>query len=93
MGHRIELGEIESNSNALPMIDASVCIYDKQAEKIVMFYQAKEEANKEIYIQMLKKLPKYMVPNKMIHYKNLPLNKNGKIDRIKLAEDYYANGN
>ena len=90
MGHRIELGEIESNSNALPMIDASVCIYDKQAEKIVMFYQAKEEANKEIYIQMLKKLPKYMVPNKMIHYKNLPLNKNGKIDRIKLAEDYYA---
>lgn len=90
MGHRIELGEIESNANALPFIDAGVCLYDEQRERIVMFYQAEQEANKEIYIQMLKKLPKYMVPNKMLHYKKLPLNKNGKIDRIKLREDYFA---
>ena len=38
---------------------------------------------------MLKDLPKYMVPNKMIWFDKLPLNKNGKIDRPKLTKDYF----
>lgn len=88
MGHRIELGEIEVIANSLDMIDMGVCIYDKGKEHIVLFYEADEEKNRDIYKAMLKGLPKYMVPNKMIWYEKLPLNKNGKIDRPRLTKDY-----
>ena len=32
------------------------------------------------------KLPEYMIPQKLIRMKNMPLNNNGKIDRLKLKE-------
>ena len=31
-------------------------------------------------------LPEYMLPNKLIHIAHMPLNLNGKIDRVKLKE-------
>lgn len=31
-------------------------------------------------------LPEYMIPNKKVKLKSLPINMNGKIDRIKLEE-------
>ena len=89
MGHRIELGEIEVIANSLDMINMGCCIYDKAKERIVLFYEADEDKNREIYKAMLKDLPKYMVPNKMIWFDKLPLNKNGKIDRPKLTKDYF----
>lgn len=88
MGHRIELGEIESHINALAYIEASVCIYDEEAEKIVLFYQAKEDYRKEIFKDMMTRVPKYMIPNTMIQFKTLPLNKNAKIDRVLLEKEY-----
>lgn len=86
MGHRIELGEIEVALNSLSCIMVSCCLYDKENEKIVCFYQASQECKKEIVMGLSKKLPKYMWPNVYVHYEELPLNKNGKIDRVKLAE-------
>ena len=86
MGHRIELGEVEVALNALSCIMVSCCLYDKENEKIVCFYQAEQECKKEIVMGLSKKLPKYMWPNVYVHYEELPLNKNGKIDRVKLAE-------
>ncbi|MBR5356093.1 MAG: AMP-binding protein, partial [Lachnospiraceae bacterium] len=88
MGHRIELGEIEVALNAIPNLDVSCCLYDKENEKIVCFYQAKEECKKEIVMELSKKLPKFMWPNVYVHYKELPMNKNGKIDRVKLSETF-----
>lgn len=84
MGHRIELGEIEVAVNAIDFIEAAVCIYDAEKEKIVLFYQAKEECKKEIVEALQEVLPKYMWPNKFVRYKKLPLNKNNKIDRAML---------
>lgn len=87
MGHRIELGEIEVALNALDMITIACCIYDNVNEKIICFYQSEEECKKEIVAELSKKLPKYMWPNVYRHYETLPLNKNGKIDRVALKKE------
>lgn len=84
MGHRIELAEIEKLANSVDFINASVCVYNEEREKIVMFYESKEDDNKKVYLTLKELLPKYMIPNEMIWYEKLPVTKNSKIDRVKL---------
>lgn len=84
MGHRIELGEIEASVNSLQMLQAGVCIY--QEEQIILCYQAGEPCEKEILRELGKKLPKYMLPTRFLWYNALPMNKNGKIDRVLLSQ-------
>lgn len=86
MGHRIELSEIEIAVNALPFVEAACCIYDEKEEKIVCFYQAAEECDRELLKSLGKALPKYMFPNRLEYFEKLPLNKNAKIDRTWLKE-------
>ncbi|MCX4299397.1 MAG: amino acid adenylation domain-containing protein [Lachnospiraceae bacterium] len=86
MGHRIELGEIEVVVNAMEFIEAAVCIYDQVSEKIVLFYQAREDCKKTIVEGLQFVLPKYMWPNRFVRYDMLPLNKNNKIDRVRLKD-------
>lgn len=87
MGHRIELGEIEVALNAVPFIDTSCCLYDEKRGKIVCFYQSETEDTKAIVKFLSDKLPKYMWPNVYKRYDKLPMNKNSKIDRVKLKEE------
>lgn len=87
MGHRIELGEIETALNAVPFLRKACCLFNADSKKIVCFYEADAECKKEIIAEISKKLPKYMWPNIFKLYEALPLNKNGKIDRVKLKED------
>lgn len=95
MGHRIELGEIEVAVCAIDYIDAAVCIFDADREKIVLFYQAgvgadafatDKELERDIVKNLGRRLQKFMWPNVYRRYESLPLNKNGKIDRKALAE-------
>lgn len=86
MGHRIELGEIETAVNALDFIDTACCIYDEAREKIILCYQAASPCEKEIVGQLSKALPKFMWPNRYEHYGKIPMNKNGKMDRVLLKE-------
>lgn len=86
MGHRIELGEIEVVVNAMEFVEAAVCIYDQVSEKIVLFYQAREDCKKTIVEGLQFVLPKYMWPNRFVRYDMLPLNKNNKIDRVRLKD-------
>lgn len=90
MGHRIELGEIEVAINSLDFLDAGCCIYSLEEEKIVLFYQASRNYDREILIGLREYLPKYMLPNKLIHFEKLPMNKNAKIDRVRLKEQYFS---
>lgn len=91
MGHRIELGEIETALNAIEDVTVACCVFDEEKGKIVCFYQAQQECKKQIVDGLGKKLPKYMWPNIYVHYEQLPFNKNGKIDRVKLKKDYIEN--
>lgn len=83
MGYRIELGEIESNIFAIDGILSCACIYDNN---IVLFYQSDTLTEEEVLKQAKEKLVTYMVPNEIIRLKNMPVNANGKIDRVKLRE-------
>ena len=87
MGHRIELGEIEVALNAIPFIETSCCLYDEARGKIVCFYQSQSEDTRAIVKILGEKLPKYMWPNIFKRYDKLPMNKNSKIDRVKLKEE------
>lgn len=86
MGHRIELSEVENAVNVMPFIEYAVCLYDEAHGKIVLFYQAPRDYKKEIIEGLGKTLPKYMWPNVFRQYEKLPMNKNAKVDRVKLKE-------
>lgn len=86
MGHRIELGEIETAVLALPDVQNGCVIYDDNKNKIVLFYQASQNLDREIIRALRNQLPKYMLPNRLIWNELLPMNRNGKIDRVVLKE-------
>ena len=80
MGHRIELGEIETAFQSLPGIERVCCIYDEPNTKIIGFYVGEPEA-KEIIKQLTERLPRFMIPNIFHKMEDMPITKNGKIDR------------
>lgn len=85
MGHRIELGEIETAVSSLPEISLNCCLYDEKRQKIVLFIE--EELDKAYINEKISHLvPEYMLPNKVIRVEKMPINANGKIDRVKLKE-------
>lgn len=85
MGHRIELGEIETAVSSLEEISLCCCLYDEKKQKIVLFLEGELE---KAYIneRISKLVPEYMLPNKVISLPHMPINANGKIDRVKLKE-------
>ncbi|MBE5890207.1 MAG: AMP-dependent synthetase [Lachnospiraceae bacterium] len=87
MGHRIELGEIEANVNMVDAIKFSGCIYDTVKGKIVLYYVG-DISEKDLTLSLKEKLPRYMVPNKIIKLDEMPLTANGKIDRVTLKNNY-----
>ncbi len=78
MGHRIELAEIERVLYLIPGIRQSCCLYYNG--EIVAFVSGKSEL-KSISKEIRGKLPQYMLPAHIWNLQELPLNKNGKIDR------------
>lgn len=86
-GYRIELGEIESNALSIEEIKDCVCVYDNEESKIVMYYTGNISENDFINI-LHTKIAKYMYPDVYIKKKNIPINANGKFDRIQLLEEY-----
>lgn len=85
MGHRIELGEIETAVSSLQDITMCCCLYDDKKSKIVLFLDRKY-TKEEINSKLEKMIPEYMLPGKVVCMETLPLNANGKIDRVKLKE-------
>ncbi|MEG0546390.1 MAG: amino acid adenylation domain-containing protein [Oscillospiraceae bacterium] len=88
MGYRIELGEIETAVSAIEGIEASVCVYDGEKDRIVLIYQSETLTKKDILAGVSNALPKYMYPNKLIKIDKMPYNRNGKIDRAYLKNNY-----
>ena len=87
MGHRIELGEIETQLSAVPGIERAVCIYHHEKSKILAFVLGTQD--KAAISEALKTdLPDYMIPNIYVFVDEMPLNKNGKIDRQALLQSY-----
>jgi len=87
MGHRIELGEVEVSVNMLPGIHMAACIYDADKRRIVLFFVG-EQSEKDLMSALKTKLPRYMLPNRIIRLEQMPFTANGKIDRIALKAAY-----
>lgn len=87
-GNRIEMGEIEVAINSIPAVTNAACIFDKENDKIVLYYTTID--NKEIdIINLVKdKIPVYMFPEVITLLRQMPYNMNGKIDRIELKKMY-----
>lgn len=85
-GYRVELGEIEHALMTLKGVRGAACIYDKQKEEIVAFIEGEPVALKvtELVHQLERLIPKYMIPTRFIIRRELPLNRNNKIDIIAL---------
>lgn len=85
MGHRVELGEIETAISSIKEISMNCCLYDDEKDKIVVFVE-EEITLSELNEKLKALIPEYMLPNKIVKLEKMPLNGNGKIDRVKLKE-------
>lgn len=87
LGHRIELGEVEADAMARDGVSRACCIYDAKKKRLILFYTG-ERDKKDLEKELKEILPPFMVPNKTIRLEEMPLNKNGKIDRHALEAIY-----
>lgn len=86
-GYRIELGEIEyAIKKLLPGSNVAVILSnDKKGNQQLIGYTDAEINNKEELLKSLRQsLTFYMIPKEIYHLKSMPLNSNGKIDRVTL---------
>ena len=92
-GYRIELGEIETISSSMNGIERVCAVYDNENKKIVLFcsldHNGVKITEKDIYVWLKEHLPFYMLPTRIHIKERLPLNANGKIDRMKLIESLW----
>ena len=86
-GYRIELGEIECALCAQPQVREGCCLYDAAAERIIAVYAGDVE-EKPLLRALKEKLPKYMLPDEFLRRETLPQTGNGKIDRVRLKQEW-----
>ena len=87
LGHRIELGEIEALTMARDGVTRTCCIYDSEKQRLILFYTGDRE-KVGLMKELRTVLPPFMLPNSLVSVEEMPLNKNGKIDRKKLMSDF-----
>lgn len=85
LGQRIELGDIEAAAQAVEGVQRACCLYDHRRKRIHLVYMG-DVPKEELFGALKVALPQYMVPNKVHQTEQLPLTKNGKIDRRALEE-------
>ena len=83
MGHRIELEEIEKAMTDTDGVAEACCIFLPETRKIVAFFTGTEDS-RQVRMDLVTRLPRYMIPGKFIRLDRFPLNKNGKKDRNEL---------
>ncbi|MHC2831689.1 amino acid adenylation domain-containing protein [Bacillus sp. F9_6S_D1_P_5] len=89
-GYRIELGEIESTLLSHQAVSQCLAIVrkDRRGNNRILVYLMLNASVDVIEIRqyLQKHLPEYMVPEHIIILKEMPLNRNGKIDRKALPD-------
>lgn len=85
MGHRVELEEVERALAAIPGIERCCCLFDEAKGKLMAFYIGELDKH-TLHAEMMRTLPAFMVPNLFRRLEEMPLTKNGKIDRKALME-------
>ncbi|MGQ4599558.1 amino acid adenylation domain-containing protein [Nocardia sp. R6R-6] len=88
-GNRITLGEVHNAMLGCPGVRAAAVV-DERSEahgvQLVGYFVGTEVTGEEIAEQIAARLPRYMVPTRLIRVDRIPLTRNGKLDRRALAE-------
>ena len=90
-GKRIELDGIETCLNGIDGIDRGVAVV-KDKVLFAFYCSAKSLTEEDVRNELKNKIPKYMVPAKIQRLSELPITKNGKVDRRSLLEQPLSNG-
>ena len=85
MGHRIELEEIDRAIMETPGVTRCCTLFDTDKNRLAAFYTG-EAGSADVRAFLKTRLPGYMVPSRILQMEDLPLNKNGKLDRNQLME-------
>ncbi|MEO1018685.1 MAG: amino acid adenylation domain-containing protein, partial [Pseudomonadota bacterium] len=98
-GHRIELGEIETAANSLgDVAEAAVIampVDEFAGTEIACVYSLIDGSQltaNALRRDLSKLIPRYMLPGRYEARKKLPLNSNGKIDRVRLRAELSSTG-
>lgn len=87
-GYRIELGEIEAAANSVDKVKSCACVYIKAQDCLALFYEGGPKQTDIVLDAVRRKVPSYMLPDRVIRVKEMPKNANGKIDRKQLTERF-----
>ena len=96
-GYRIELSEIENALQQYKKIKSAIVLVDdkENQEKLFAFYTSHEKlTEKQVRAYLVKKMPSYMIPSKLIEVEEFPIMSNGKINKealIALAQETTKN--
>ncbi len=89
-GYRIELGEIESELRSCSKISDAVAAVkeSKKGDKSIIAYVCGDTAIdiENVKSELRKKLPVFMIPAHIAQIKEIPLTKNGKVDKKRLPD-------
>ena len=93
MGYRVELNEIELSLNQIKDVNEAIVFISSVNNfnnKIIAVISTKNKRleKDDIYKELKKKLPYYMMPSNIYLVSNLIKNSNNKIDRIKIKKIY-----
>lgn len=83
-GYRIELGEIECALSAAEGVALACCYYD--GARIVAAYTGDAD-ERTVKKHLREALPKYMLPELLLHRETLPRTGSGKVDRLTLRQE------
>lgn len=87
-GKRIELEEIESCMNLIDGISGSCCLYLAKKNQLIAFYASDREFEKSELAEALSgQLVSYMIPKQFIRMEQLPLTRNGKLNRKRMQQE------
>ena len=90
-GHRIELEEIDRTVERQDGVTRCRSVYDHKRNRLLAFYEG--NVDEVLLAQKLRnRLPRFMVPSKVMMVTDMPLTKNGKVDRVQLMEESYIHG-
>ena len=89
LGYRVELGEIESHLREVTDCNTVAAVawplVDGSATGVAAFHCAPGITREAVREEMKKRVPDYMVPQRVHHLDDLPLGSTGKIDRNALV--------
>ncbi len=88
-GFRIELGEIENAVNSMNKVSMGCCLFEHKLNKIIVYYVGDVD-RQELSAYIRARLPKYMLPDLYEKLESMPMNLNGKIDRVLLKERFIS---